>query len=843
MRRHAKASTAGSTQRQATGLGRLFRGTDAARGVRGESKGSSALAGRRPALLLAFLIAVFCVALGAGVASALAPTIASTSVSGVTTKTAVLEAEINPEGEATTYHFEYGLADCSSNPCTSDPIPDGNVGAGSTAVKISREVKGLEPGTTYHFRVVATNGSGPTASADRSFTTYAVPGANTSCPNQEFRSGPSATLPDCRAYEMVTPVDKEGGDIVSAVSTGGAQTLTGFDQGSALGGKISYSSYRAFGGSLSAPYTSQYIAARGSEGWTTHSINAPRGTSTPSFIPLPTTEFKAYSPDLSTALMFHNAIDPLTPDAVPGYANLFKRDNLTTDYTALTTVQPTVIPTAFFPEIQGASSDGRHVIFRVADKLTPDAPVPGGNDTVLYEWFEGSLRFVGVLPNGEPAPGSTTAGTANNQLAYGSLQSVDNAISDDGSRIFWTSGPFTGPGQIYVRINGQSTVAVSGSVSAENARFWKASGDGSTVIFSIGTDLYEFDVDTETPTLIASQVPGVLGASDDISHVYFVSQEVLAAGATAGLPNVYLSDGGTFAFVGTITNADASTNQNAATPIAVRPVKHLAQVTPDGRHLAFVSAATLTGYDNSDTVKGTPDPEVYLYDADSGGLTCASCNPSGARPTGGTFLVGSNGGVNGAYFAAAIIPSWRTHLYQARALSEDGNRLFFESYDALVPQDTNGVRDVYQWEAQGSGDCAKASGCVDLLSTGKSTANSEFVDATPDGEEVFIRTQSSIDPRDPGLLDIYVAKAGGGFPYTPPVEGCVGDACQSPPAAPNDPTPASASFKGAGNPAPRKARRNCRVSTRKGKGAQKAKKSKQTKRKKRCTRKNRRAGR
>jgi hypothetical protein len=94
-------------------------------------------------------------------------------------------------------------------------------------------------------------------------------------------------------------------------------------------------------------------------------------------------------------------------------------------------------------------------------------------------------------------------------------------------------------------------------------------------------------------------------------------------------------------------------------------------------------------------------------------------------------------------------------------------------------------------------------GCISLISTGTSNQKSEFVDATPDGSSVFIRTASSIDPRDPSSIDIYVARVNGGFPLPPEAPDCVGDACQSVPPAPDDPTPASAGFRGAGDPVAR----------------------------------------
>ena len=158
-------------------------------------------------------------------------------------------------------------------------------------------------------------------------------------------------------------------------------------------------------------------------------------------------------------------------------------------------------------------------------------------------------------------------------------------------------------------------------------------------------------------------------------------------------------------------------------------------------------------------------------------------------------------------WGAAWIPGWEHNLLAQRVLSDDGSRVFFNSYDALLPSDTNGVQDVYQWRRPGSGECTAASssysarngGCVDLISSGQSPQLSEFVDATPNGNDVFFTTGSSLIKPDPGLIDIYDARVGGGFDYPTTTPGCEGETCQGTPAPPNDATPASAAYNGPGN--------------------------------------------
>jgi hypothetical protein len=226
----------------------------------------------------------------------------------------------------------------------------------------------------------------------------------------------------------------------------------------------------------------------------------------------------------------------------------------------------------------------------------------------------------------------------------------------------------------------------------------------------------------------------------------------------------------------------------------------------------------VAGYDNTDAVSGEPDMQVYTHEV-GGDLLCASCNPSGARPLGGqppTPYTSEKNVRRTEYWVAAWIPPSEHAAHTPRVISDDGNRIFFNSLDPLLPEDTNGVQDVYQWEAPGAGTCEEGDGsfsplnggCVSLITTGESREESEFIDADAAGEDVFVRTEQSIDPRDPGSIDVYDVRAGGGYPLPSSPPECAGDSCQSPPQAPNDPTPASAGFRGAGTPIARAAR-NC----------------------------------
>ncbi len=378
------------------------------------------------------------------------------------------------------------------------------------------------------------------------------------------------------------------------------------------------------------------------------------------------------------------------------------------------------------------------------------------------------------------------------------------------------------------------------------ARFWAANVDGSKVFFSSKVELtedaytgpednrpnlYEYDVESgvltdltvDTTDPKGADLLGVMEISEDGSYVYFVAKGDLASGATFGQPNLYVShDGGALKFIATLANSkyaeeieesDEGTRQSIeegpnfiaannesgnysgdVTTWVQGPQQNKAAVTPAGTRLAFFSERSLTGYDNE---RAENDPlnseesqcreeekcrEVYLYDASTSSLVCASCNPSGARPLGPSDL-------NSVYNGETV--QVRQHNF-----SDDGSRLFFQGFDGLVPRDSNGHQDVYEYE----------DGRVSPISNVASGFDSRFLDASPNGGDVFVATAGQLLPRDSDLrLDIYDARANGGYPVTSASPGCDnGDSCKPPPTAQPGAfgAPASATFSGAGNIAP-----------------------------------------
>jgi DNA-binding beta-propeller fold protein YncE len=769
-----------------------------------------------------------------------APLIADQYAVSADTSSAVVRASINAHFWAdASYEVEYGTEPCSRGGCAHAGVGE-QLGSKSNLLTNTEGVllAGLSPGTTYHFRFVAHSGGGGPVDgvggevgkegAEATFTTAPSPLPVTSeCPNQAHRSGVAASLPDCRAYELVSPIDKQGGDIAVLGNIFGYPAS--LDRASTSGERLTYSTYSSIEGAVAAPFSSQYLASRSpATGWTNKQISPPRGRAILGAGLSADVEFHAFSPDLCQGwLRLDFETEPvLDPAAVKGYPNIFKKDLCgEKGYEALTTVRPEgTIPGEYLPlELQGFSADGSRAMYVVDANLTPDAKGSGA-EVRLYDFADGALHFVCILPDGTPVPGCS-AGNYDQVAAapghQGRMNDLTGAMSEDGTRIFWSRD-----GDLYLRENPEQpqsaisggkcaektkacTIAVSEKVSQESAQFWSASADGTRVLFTMTDgDLYEYSVTKNKATLIAEGAIGVMGASEDASRVYFASNKALAGTASAGQPNLYYYEagGGALKFVATLTQSDVGESELAA--VSPEPISRASRVSSDGLHATFMSSSNAlgvltAGYDNVDQLTGEDDEEVYRYDASTGSLACISCNPTGARPVGRNIIE------VGRRDAAALIPTWDSDLYGSRVMSDDGTRVFFDSFEPLVPRDTNGKEDVYEWEAAASRAACEAlgaelyvvasGGCLSLISSGTDTQDSEFVDASPSGGDVFFTTGASLVPQDPGQIDIYDARVDGGFaaPATPTA--CEGESCQNPPVPVPVLTPGSFSFSGAGN--------------------------------------------
>lgn len=794
------------------------------------------------------------------------PVFSNEHVVGASSTEATLKATVNPEGFSTVYHFEYvkqAAFDESefANAQSTAVMPIGSDRIDHPAIA---NLNNLVPGTAYRWRIVATStaaGSPVVNGEAHSLFTYLPFRSAADCPNQEFRTGESASLPDCRGYEMVSPIDKNGGDIFRELT--GADEPGAYVQASPDGNSLTYTSLAAFPNSPNAFNFNQYLATRHGrttpgEGWSSQGLHTPTAgqevddtIDTFGFL----REFMAFSPDLCSAWFVDYQTPAPTADGQAGYPNLYRRDNCGTgdsSFEALVPGPKYELPSGTPKDyvnrnsVQGYSEDSRHAIFGALAKLTPEAA--GGGGAQLYDRFCATsaseacsgggeaLSLVNVLPSG--SPGDPTPGDG---MGFAASSGVANSVSSDGSLVYWTGG-----GGVFVRKHpeqgivasecSEAAVACTLQVSAGGAEFWAAASDGSKALYSESEDLHVFDLKTaEEGGLpappIAHGVKGVVGASEDLSRIFFVSTDVLPGvgensegdQAAPGEANLYLDEEGAFIFIGTLLAGDVGAKEPGASVLAYNLVgkKYLraTRVSASGNRIAFESRAQLTGFDNTGP-DGRASVEVFTYEA-GGGLDCVSCSPSGARPSGvrelrEPYTAPWHIGFPTSVSAAAYIPTWEHPLHASNVLSADGARLFFNANDALVPGDTNGAPDVYEWEALGTGGCnpkdsnyfIQNGGCLYLISSGKSPTESEFWEASPDGRDVFFSTASSLVSQDPGSVDLYDARVGGGFPEPDEKAPCAGEACQSPPAPPEFPAPASNSYDGPDNP-PRGGKTHC----------------------------------
>jgi hypothetical protein len=796
------------------------------------------------------------------------PGLRGESVAEVSSSSARLLATMNPDGAATSYRFEYDTsAYTQGGPSHGERIPltGASIGEGSKDVEVEQHVQGLQIDTTYHYRVVATSEvevAPETAPGE-------VQAEEFDSSDQTFVTQPSGaplTLIDGRAWELVSPVDKHGSLILPVGESGLAQAAA---VGDAFTYQVSLPTENEPRGYVQEE---QVLSSRGANGgWSSVDVALPHRVPTGILVGTGP-EYRFFSEDLGFAVA--EAFGPFSapegevfPEATEGTPYL--RNNLTcagehaTCYTPLVTAaaEGGDVPedTVFGGDVRfvGATPDASHVLLGASAGL---GAAPG-----LYEWSAGDpagerLQLVSMLPAVEGGKAAVDA-----QLGdyHGVADVARRAVSDDGSRVFFSAG-VPNDEHLFMRDVRSGTSArldlAEGGLAAPNvpALFQTASADGSKAFFTdtagltagsgtLGSDLYvcgmtEASCDLLDLTAVPkvgqpgagenAQVQGVLGASEDGSYVYFVANGVLASGASSGdceeglgggTCNLYVAheSGGAWStrFITRLSGDDSpdwARSLNEAT----------AGASDNGMWLAFMSDRSLTGYDNHDAVSGMLDEEVYLYSAASGELTCASCDPTGARPIGVEYSRLNDGPVGGdriwsnGQWLAANIPGWTPFnlgkaLYQPRFLSDKG-RLFFDSSDALSPQDINGNEDVYEYEPKGVSSCeastvtfsSGADGCIGLISSGVAFGESGFLDASEGGSDVFFLTAEKLVAKDVDTaFDVYDAhECTSVSPCSGPEPTVAGEcisaaACR--PAPLSQPSiygaPSSATFTGSGN--------------------------------------------
>jgi hypothetical protein len=687
---------------------------------------------------------------------------------------------VEPHGYDTHYHFEYvtqeGFAANEWASAASTPDRDAGSGAfenGWPAIIIGEDLPGLQPGRTYHYRLVASSAQG-TVGGDRTMTApVPAPAEEPACSNKSLRSGASGHLPDCRAYEQVTPAEKKG-SMDNWAYSGNVSTpvLVGEDGEHAM----VRAQFSRWGTNVDASVNS-YFLSRKEDGWQMTSAT-----------PQPQAAQNSYRPSLFSADLTRIGLDIGSSSTLEKFSpNLELVEGAPGGpYTPVTSA-----PRSSEPKWVAASRDFGTLVLSKGGKL--------------YEWWNGELRQVDSC--------AATMAQATDGGAPG------GAVSEDGSRVFFDSASgsgCSGASHLYMRVDHGGETIDLGAYS-----FLAANAQGSSVLVERqGGGTYEYLLyDTESKAakpLFSAHEQLHVSASTDLLVIYVSSKEQLVPEA----PPLSAESEYSGHAPEELYRYDVS---GARLRFIVQTSGSTGYVTADGRYYYWESngvAAVFSEVNKQFKLKlnggeegFATESQVYRYDSVENVVQCMSCASSfDPRPQLTAEFLGSavEGTING-------VPS-------ARVASDNGDYVFFDTPSALVPQDTDGElyagthnyfieehdfnyspsSDVYEWRKNGVDGCSHVQGCLALISSGTGGLKNVLLGTTPSGHDVFFATHSQLVGQDTdGQGDVYDARTGGGFPPpAPPPTECEGDACLSPLAAPIDTTPASLSFSGSGNLTP-----------------------------------------
>jgi hypothetical protein len=678
-------------------------------------------------------------------------------------------------------------------------------------------------------------------------------------------------LPDGRAYEQVSPVDKNGNEAGAGTNSNNVLDGAGYhDAVAALDGNAVLFEGTGAMGESTAGYDLWFVAKRTSAGWTTRSALPREDIPTPpegtlSVLP----GLVIPSADLSH-IVFSTKLTETLPDQCPNNEHELYVAGVEPAATFEWIAQPEIASPILsclggFGEAEpvGGTPDFSTVYFttpttllpedasRAPHMIEPKTPAVAVSPWGFYEYSDGVLSEAGVLPDGSLSPwGAVPAASGHYR------DDEDHQVSADGSRAFFVSPDpasctthetfglrgenncAVDPPELYVRENGEKTVLVSqdtlirssnglpvgapdgalgftGSTLVEggdslNTSFVYASPDGSQAFFESedrltrsapegpprnrAAKMYDFNLNTGSLTYLPGVVGQIAASNSDGSTFVFVSPEGSAASAELELWSAGPNGG-------TVTPITQMTGEVKKYERFVGPDVPVARVSENGSAVVFMTSQQLPGAFNSGS--GLDLEQIYRYDVPANTITCVSCAPAGVTPTSSAEM-----SVLKSHEGAGDDKS----IVEERGVSSDGERIFFDTADPLVPQAVNTGTTIERhnsgstsFEAQGRNVYEWENGTIYLISSGKSPENSYFLDSGENGDDVFFATSEGLVPGDTdGAYDVYDARVPHP-PESPPATAvpCEGSVCQGPPNVPSPLTPpASATFSGLGNPTP-----------------------------------------
>jgi hypothetical protein len=692
-------------------------------------------------------------------------------------------------------YFEYGTTTAYGS--TTPTVPAASELKGPATEEVSAETEPLEPETTYHYRLVASNPGGTSRGEDRIFTTGPAPPDN--CPNAARRAEQgikAILLPDCMALEMVSPPHKVG-------------QPAKFPNVSADGSRVSFISQTALGGDTTAlPSPLPYVASRGESGWTSE-------TTVPDVSPHLIEQWEplsqarpSFTPDFSRWLGFGSAVSwqqqggGIAEAYEAGLGGFFRL--LSKPFAPLTGGGRVLFEQGKF---QGASADHSHLYF------TPRSPsvtyFPGDPEPSLETGEPGNVYLVRTDAGNQPGPlellqrdrtGKVWGGGCGARL--GGIGEVPNAsppngvrtqgaISADGSRTYFSARAAQSQSsecdienklRILERLETPSGPDVFPLFAPECSRPSLPDPPGSCKELS-GDDLYQ-------------------GASLDGSKVYFTTNRQLANSdldgssaecstkvAVAGC-DLYLYDSSRPAGHRLVqVSAGEATASHPTVGAEAKVYNGITAISADGSHIYFVATGVLTEDTNpeSDTAQ-EGKPNLYMWNAESeetvfvGTLAAPLENDPGDA-----ILAETEKGLWGGG------GTWRNDAYPVPVLSPteqngergeeggDGHVLVFESRSELTANDGDGRHlDVYRYDATAPSPTLQCLSCAPGSSALKPDAapfdvedqsevqppGTDFAErhrwVSEDGGEVSFTTSEPLVPGDVnGAEDFYLWRHGG----------------------------------------------------------------------------------
>jgi len=582
-------------------------------------------------------------------------------------------------------------------------------------------------------------------------------------------AAPASALPEGYHYELVSPPDKNDGDV-------GAGLFVGAFYASADGDRIAYPATGGFGDTPSNGVATPYMAIRGDEYWSSTSLALPMAPS----LFIGSNQALSVSPDFTKAISLAT-IDVETGRWLPIDAPELRLLDVETRESLQFSVRDiygnAVAAAALDSATIAGNADYSRVIYEAQAEIGQLDGLGSSDYRVYMRNKSGVHSRVNYLPDGRVVPArlpdvSMRPVSERADVVYFTTRSAGSVSNDDRGlyRRDLTEGTTS---LVNADENDDETVPPA------DVDFVGASADGRYAYFVTsqrlveedkdGTqDLYRYDhskPEGSRLTLVSyagetgstpTQVLGY-GVSADGETVVFVANGQLVPGepTTSGY-RLYTWRNGQLRHIG-VTGAFSNRDR---------------VLSEDGGTFAFVT--------NTDPIGQNPNGirQVYVLDVPSGQLSCATCE--GGTSSGVPMLLR---GPNLTYFT--------TISYPRRAASTEGH-VFFQTQDALLPEDENGKYDVYVWQ----------DGELDLVSTGQSSDDSFFLDASVDGSTAFFMTREQLSNWDrDNRIDIYAIRTGEPLPEPPePLAPCTGDDCQGPPPLPKPFDVPSSKVDGPGNP-------------------------------------------